>query len=202
MTHPTLSPLVNHATARKAARSGRLLEKKIFNDSQAESGENARKIRSPRIFLYRVTPSGVVGALSLPMDRTDRGATRMSPRPPTSAPTPHASARPKLPVTLGDEIRSSAEAATWLGPSDQAAVELAVFISGMVEVGLRDPEAARATAPLASTLARLLSELGLTSKGRPQGNDTTEEVSWLDELRKRREAATPARKRAPSSRDS
>jgi hypothetical protein len=125
----------------------------------------------------------------------------MSPRPPKAKPTPAAPARVKLPATLGDEIRSSAEAATWLGPSDQASVELAVFIAGIVEAGLRDSETARATAPLASTLARILTDLGLTSKGRPQGNETTEEVSWLDELRQRREAASTPRKRTPSSRD-
>lgn len=125
----------------------------------------------------------------------------MSPRRPKAEPTSTSSARVQLPGTLGDEIRSSADAAAWLGPSDQASVELAVFIAGIVEAGLRDPETARATAPLASTLARILTDLGLTSKGRPQGNDTGEEVTWLDELRKRREAATAPRKRTPKNRD-
>jgi hypothetical protein len=59
----------------------------------------------------------------------------------------------------------------------------------MLDAAGPDPDAARVVAPIASILARLLTDLGLTTKGRPSGHDQGQEVSWLDELRAKRAPA-------------
>lgn len=114
----------------------------------------------------------------------------MSPTPTGKGPTPPGPALGHRPITLAESIAASASAATWLGPADAGAVLLAVRLAAVVEVGLGDPENARLVAPLASSLARVLTDLGLTARGRPPLAVPTEGVTWLDELRARRETPT------------
>jgi hypothetical protein len=83
---------------------------------------------------------------------------------------------------LADRVAHAAAAADWLGATDEAAVDLAVYLARMLEAAEPDDDG-RAVAPIAATLARLLTDLGLTHKGRPTA-PTAEGVTWLDELRK------------------
>lgn len=121
------------------------------------------------------------------------------PRRPAGSPPAPTRPDPARPVSV--RIAEAAEAATWLGPSDAAAVELAVYLARLIEAAGPDPEAAKAISPLASTLARLLTDLGLTAKGRPTGQDTDEGVTWLDELRERRKTATARGRTSPTNRN-
>lgn len=93
---------------------------------------------------------------------------------------------------IESEVDLATGRAPWLKESDRAAIELALRLARVVDE-MDDP---RSAAPAFTVLARLLNDLGLTSKGRPESASPESEVTWLDELRQRKTTPTPRSRKA------